>query len=153
MNRSESKTATGAGGQGNLTRSAGIVSIGVMVSRVLGLVREMVLAYLLDTRLALDAFYAAFRVPNLERRYLVELTDGGRETALLIPSQGIMGFKIQGQTRRIRPVVRLFDPTSARLVQEIAPAAGPVQFFTSRVQNGMLIVTTSSGKVFGYAPR
>ncbi|MDH3591117.1 MAG: PQQ-binding-like beta-propeller repeat protein, partial [Planctomycetota bacterium] len=96
---------------------------------------------------------AAFRVPDLERRYLVELTDGGRETALLIPSQGIMGFKIQGPTRRIRPVVRLFDPTSARLVQEIAPAAGQVQFFTSRVQNGILLVTTSSGRVFGYAPR
>ena len=50
-----------------LARSAGLVSIGVMVSRVLGLVREQVLAYLLPTRLGLDAFYAAFRIPNLLR--------------------------------------------------------------------------------------
>jgi putative peptidoglycan lipid II flippase len=50
-----------------LTRSAGTVSVGVMVSRVLGLVREQVLAYLFSARLGLDAFYAAFRIPNLLR--------------------------------------------------------------------------------------
>ncbi len=50
-----------------LTRSAGTVSIGVMVSRVLGLVREQVLAYLFSARIGLDAYYAAFRIPNLLR--------------------------------------------------------------------------------------
>ncbi len=50
-----------------LTRSAGTVSVGVMVSRVLGLVREQVLAYLFSARFGLDAFYAAFRIPNLLR--------------------------------------------------------------------------------------
>ncbi len=50
-----------------LARSAGVVSFGVMTSRVLGLVREMVLAYLFRTGGGLDAFYAAFRIPNLLR--------------------------------------------------------------------------------------
>jgi len=50
-----------------LTRSAGTVSIGVMVSRILGLVREQVLAYLFSARIGLDAYYAAFRIPNLLR--------------------------------------------------------------------------------------
>jgi len=50
-----------------LTRSAGTVSLGVMVSRVLGLVREQILAYLFPARTGLDAFYAAFRIPNLLR--------------------------------------------------------------------------------------
>jgi len=50
-----------------LTRSAGVVSIAVMGSRILGLVREMVLAYFFEARLGLDAFYAAFRIPNLLR--------------------------------------------------------------------------------------
>jgi putative peptidoglycan lipid II flippase len=50
-----------------LTRSAGAVSVGVMLSRVLGLVREQVLAYLFPAKLGLDAFYAAFRIPNLLR--------------------------------------------------------------------------------------
>jgi putative peptidoglycan lipid II flippase len=50
-----------------LTRSAGAVSLGVMVSRVLGLVREQILAYLFPAKTGLDAFYAAFRIPNLFR--------------------------------------------------------------------------------------
>ncbi|MFQ6043016.1 MAG: murein biosynthesis integral membrane protein MurJ [Candidatus Poribacteria bacterium] len=50
-----------------LTRSAGVVSIAVMGSRVLGLVREMVLAYFFKAERELDAFKAAFRIPNLFR--------------------------------------------------------------------------------------
>jgi putative peptidoglycan lipid II flippase len=55
-----------------LTRSAGTVSLGVMVSRVLGLVREQILAYLFPARTGLDAFYAAFRIPNLLRDMFAE---------------------------------------------------------------------------------
>ncbi len=50
-----------------LTRSAGTVSLGVTVSRILGLVREQILAYLFPAKTGLDAFYAAFRIPNLLR--------------------------------------------------------------------------------------
>ncbi|MFC1715348.1 murein biosynthesis integral membrane protein MurJ [Candidatus Poribacteria bacterium] len=50
-----------------LTRSAGIVSIAVMCSRVLGLVREQVLAALFEAQTGLDAFKAAFTIPNLMR--------------------------------------------------------------------------------------
>lgn len=60
-------SAVDAAANRGLTRSAGLVSVGVMISRVLGLVREQVLAYLLETRYGLDAFYAAFRIPNLLR--------------------------------------------------------------------------------------
>lgn len=60
-------TANGAPFGGGITRAAGSVSFGVMVSRVLGLVREQVLAYLFPAKLGLDAFYAAFRIPNLLR--------------------------------------------------------------------------------------
>jgi putative peptidoglycan lipid II flippase len=59
--------ARGAGHARKLTRSAGTVSLGVMISRVLGLVREQILAYLFPAKTGLDAFYAAFRIPNLLR--------------------------------------------------------------------------------------
>ncbi len=49
------------------TSSAGIVSVAVMGSRMMGLVREMVLAALFEAGTALDAFYAAFFIPNLFR--------------------------------------------------------------------------------------
>jgi len=55
-----------------LTRSAGTVSVGVMGSRVLGLVREMVLAYFLRPGIELDAFNAAYRIPNLLRDLFAE---------------------------------------------------------------------------------
>lgn len=50
-----------------LTRSAGVVSIAVMCSRILGLVRETVLAALFEAETGLDAFKAAFTIPNLMR--------------------------------------------------------------------------------------
>lgn len=53
--------------RGALTRSASIVSVAVMASRVLGLAREVVLAHLFPAGLTLDAFQASFRLPNMLR--------------------------------------------------------------------------------------
>ena len=52
---------------GRIARSASTVSIAVMCSRVLGLVREQVFAGLFGAGLAYDAFVVAFRIPNLLR--------------------------------------------------------------------------------------
>ncbi len=60
-------TATASEDQQRITRSAGIVSIAVMASRLLGLVREKVIAYYFAAGVGGDAFYAAFRIPNLMR--------------------------------------------------------------------------------------
>ena len=60
-------TATTSEDQQQVTRSAGIVSIAVMASRLLGLVREKVIAYYFAAGVGGDAFYAAFRIPNLMR--------------------------------------------------------------------------------------
>ena len=60
-------TAATSDDQRQVTRSAGIVSIAVMASRLLGLVREKVIAYYFAAGVGGDAFYAAFRIPNLMR--------------------------------------------------------------------------------------
>jgi len=52
---------------GRIARSAGTVSVAVMCSRVLGLVREQVFAVLFGAGFAYDAFIVAFRIPNLLR--------------------------------------------------------------------------------------
>jgi putative peptidoglycan lipid II flippase len=52
---------------GKIARSAGSVSIAVMCSRVLGLIREQVFAALFGAGFAYDAFVVAFRIPNLLR--------------------------------------------------------------------------------------
>jgi len=52
---------------GKIARSAGTVSIAVMCSRVLGLVREQAFAALFGAGYAYDSFVVAFRIPNLLR--------------------------------------------------------------------------------------
>ncbi len=56
----------------SVARSAGIVSIAVMFSRVLGLVREMVFAHFFGTGFINDAYQVAFRIPNVLRDLFAE---------------------------------------------------------------------------------
>ncbi len=55
-----------------LARSFSSVSIAVFLSRILGLVREQVLAGLFGAGTQMDAFVVAFRIPNLLRDLLAE---------------------------------------------------------------------------------
>jgi len=58
--------------QQSVARSAGIVSIAVMFSRVLGLVREMVFARYFGAGFLYDAYQAAFTIPNVLRDLFAE---------------------------------------------------------------------------------
>jgi len=55
-----------------MLRSGAIVSAMTMVSRVLGLVRDAIIFHFFPAGGALDAFFVAFRVPNLLRRMVAE---------------------------------------------------------------------------------
>jgi len=55
-----------------IAKSTGLVSSATFLSRVFGLIREQVFAYLFGAGLATDAFIAAFRIPNLLRDLLAE---------------------------------------------------------------------------------
>ena len=63
--------STAAADERRLARRAGSVSLGVIVSRFSGLLREQVLAYLFPTAL-LDGFFAAYTFPNTLRELLAE---------------------------------------------------------------------------------
>ncbi len=52
---------------GKIAKAAGTVSIAVMCSRLLGLVREQVFAAMFGAGFAFDSFVVAFRIPNLLR--------------------------------------------------------------------------------------
>lgn len=58
--------------QTSVARSAGIVSIAVMFSRVLGLVREVVFARFFGAGFLYDAYLVAFRIPNVLRDLFAE---------------------------------------------------------------------------------
>jgi putative peptidoglycan lipid II flippase len=56
----------------NLLRAAATVSSLTLVSRITGLVRDLILARVFGGGAAMDAFAAAFRLPNLLRRLFAE---------------------------------------------------------------------------------
>jgi putative peptidoglycan lipid II flippase len=56
----------------NVVRSAGVVSAAVFLSRISGLVREMVMARLFGAGQSYDAFLLGFRIPNLTRDLFAE---------------------------------------------------------------------------------
>ena len=56
----------------SVARNAGVISLAVTASRVLGLVRDQVFAALFGAGLQYDAFLTAFRIPNLLRDLFAE---------------------------------------------------------------------------------
>jgi putative peptidoglycan lipid II flippase len=56
----------------NVARNASVVSLAVMASRILGLIRDQVFAIFFGAGFVYDAFLTAFRIPNLLRDLLAE---------------------------------------------------------------------------------
>jgi putative peptidoglycan lipid II flippase len=65
-----------------MARGAGTVGVATMLSRVLGLVRDQVMAAMFGAGFASDAFNTAFRIPNLLRDLFAE----GAMSASFIPT-------------------------------------------------------------------
>ena len=65
-----------------LAKSAGIIGTATLTSRLLGLVRDQVLAYLFGAGNAMDAFNVATRIPNLMRDLFAE----GAMSAAFVPT-------------------------------------------------------------------
>jgi putative peptidoglycan lipid II flippase len=66
---------------GRIARAAGVVGFFTLLSRIAGLLRDIVVGYLFGSQGAADAFFVAFRIPNLLRR----LTAEGALTVAFVP--------------------------------------------------------------------
>jgi putative peptidoglycan lipid II flippase len=64
-----------------IARAAGVVSGATLVSRILGFIRDLIIARAFGAGTATDAFFAAFRLPNMLRELLGE----GALSAAFIP--------------------------------------------------------------------
>lgn len=60
------------GTQGKIARAAGVMSIATLISRVLGYVKDMILAVYFGASGLSDTFFVAFRIPNLLRELFAE---------------------------------------------------------------------------------
>jgi putative peptidoglycan lipid II flippase len=75
-----SGAAKQAGGTG-FTEAALLLAVSVLLSRLLGVAREMVLAYQLGTSPELGAYYAAFQIPDILNYFLA----GGALSIAFVP--------------------------------------------------------------------
>ena len=68
----KSASSASVGDPAELVRSSAVVGVATLLSRVLGLLRDVVLANLIGASSNADAFFVAFRLPNLFRRLFAE---------------------------------------------------------------------------------
>ncbi len=64
----------------SMARSLAVVSLATLASRLTGLLRDVVLAWVLGASMSADCFFAAFRIPNFLRRIFAE---GSMSTAFI----------------------------------------------------------------------
>lgn len=64
-----------------VVKAAGVVGLATLASRIMGYLRDTVMSWAFGTGLAADAFYVAYRIPNLLRELLAE----GSMSAAFIP--------------------------------------------------------------------
>ena len=93
-------------------RAAGVVSAAVLVSRLTGMVREVVMAHLFGAGAANDAFQLAFRIPSLARNLFAE----GALSSAFVPV-----FTRCLATQGKREAAELSDLTATAVILAVCP--------------------------------
>lgn len=101
---STASSAPATGRQEKLFRSAGLVSFSVLISRVSGMVREMIMARLFGGGAGpvYDAFLLGFRIPNLTRDLFAE---GALSSAFVPTFTGYLAIKDRQEAARLANLV------------------------------------------------
>ena len=106
----------------SLARSAGIVAGAFVISRMLGLVREVVLAQQFGTSEALGAYISAFRIPDL--LFLVIMA-GAFGSAFIPVFSGLLGEGEEHQAWKLASVVLNLSTLAALVTSGLAWLAAP----------------------------
>jgi integral membrane protein MviN len=149
---------------GKIARSAGAVSIAVMCSRVLGLIREQIFAGLFGAGYAFDAFVVAFRIPNLLRDLFAEgalsaafvtvfteyNTNRGTEATWRLASNAMIFFSLLISTLTLvgiywaEPIVNLLAPGFG-----LIPGKTDLTVHLSRIMMPFLLCVSLAAVVMG----
>ncbi len=107
-----------------IARAAGLVGALTVVSRITGLLRDIVTGYLFGAGTTADAFFVAYRIPNLLRRLVAE----GAATAAFIPV--FTGYLTSGPRAEANRVARVLFTMMALVLAAITVLgivfAGPI---------------------------
>ncbi|MDA3934668.1 MAG: murein biosynthesis integral membrane protein MurJ [Gammaproteobacteria bacterium] len=82
-----------------LLHNIGSTAAGTMVSRVLGFLRDVIIARMFGAGMATDAFFVAFRIPNLFRRLFAE----GSFALAFVPV--LSEYRKRGDQRAVRELI------------------------------------------------
>jgi len=147
-----------------LARSAGVFGLATITSRILGLVREQVMAYYFGASDANDAFRVASRIPNLVRDLFAEgamsaafiptftrqLTQHGRERAFAVANSVINALLLV--TGAIVLLGVLFaDPLVRIYASEFADVPGKIELtiFLARIAFPFLTLVAVAAVLMG----
>ena len=119
----------------NLLSSTSVFGFYTLISRVLGYLRDILIAIFLGTTIYADAFFVAFRLPNTFRRLFAE----GTFNAAFIPSYAKANIKNKKDGKRFADevfnlllyiLITLFEPLEkADSGGTAMPEMARVQFF------------------------
>lgn len=85
----------------HIARAAGVLGFATVISRIMGMVRDMVVSRLFGAGFATDAFFAAFQIPNMLRRFFAE----GALTSAFVPTfSDVHGRQGEDESRRLANV-------------------------------------------------
>src|SRR3989338_3055027 len=79
--RLDNTSEGGPDSQRSIIKSMSLLSVGTFSSRILGFMRDIILAKLLGTGIRADAFFVALKIPNLFRDFVGE----GATNAAVVP--------------------------------------------------------------------
>ena len=84
----------------SVVRAAGLIGVATFSSRILGFIRDMVLARLFGATPAADAFFVAYRIPNLLRELFAEGSMSSAFSAICARNSGLAGYFSCSDCRR-----------------------------------------------------
>lgn len=85
----------------NIVRAAGVLGSATFLSRIMGMIRDMVVSRLFGAGFATDAFFAAFQIPNMLRRFFAE----GALTSAFVPVfSAVLAKRGEDQARELANV-------------------------------------------------
>ena len=147
-----------------LAKSAGIIGAATLTSRLLGLARDQVLAYLFGAGNAMDAFNVAYRIPNLMRDLFAEgamsaafvptftrrLTLHGRESAWHVGNQLVNALVIVTGTLVVLGML-FAEPLTRLLAGSYAEVPGKLELtvFLTRIMLPFLTLVAVAAAVMG----
>ncbi|SEK89946.1 murein biosynthesis integral membrane protein MurJ [Nitrosovibrio tenuis] len=112
----------------NLLKALATVSSMTLVSRILGFVRDMLVARVFGASIATDAFFVAFRIPNLLRRLFAE----GAFSQAFVPILGeYKNRRTEEETRRLIDHITGLMGVGLFIITLIGIIAAPVIIYVS----------------------